>query len=68
MRLAELVGGPLHGETVQITATVRDIDVDLGDGTFATYSRCAAGYWQYKGAKRAPATKVTQRRELPPGT
>lgn len=66
MRLAELVGGPLDGETVEITATARLIEVDLGGGTFASYFLSAAGRWHYKEAKRAP-TKVTERCELPPG-
>ena len=52
MLLAELIGGPAHGETVEISSSTQVIDVDLGDGTFASYSVSAAGYWRYSSPKR----------------
>ncbi len=48
-RLAELVGGPLHGEVVQIVATTRVIEIDLGDGTFGSYVQGRNGSWHYAG-------------------
>ncbi len=54
MSLVQLIGGPLHGETVKIGATTRLIEVDLGDGTFASYSPSTEGYWHYDGVKCAP--------------
>jgi hypothetical protein len=56
MLLAQLIDGPLHGETIEVGASTKIIEVDLGDGTFGSYSENGAGYWQYGGAKRVGET------------
>ncbi len=48
-RLAELVGGPLDGETVEIVATTRVIEIELRDGTFGSYLEDRNGIWNYAG-------------------
>ena len=61
-RLAELVGGPLHGEIVEIVATTRVIEIELRDGGFASYLAGRNGTWQYAGTGPWPPVTTAPRR------
>ncbi len=52
MAIANLVGGPFDGETLEVPATARTIDVHRCDGTYASYVPTRAGSWHYVGASR----------------
>jgi hypothetical protein len=64
MPFAELIDGPLHGQAIEVAASTKLIEVDLGNGAFASYSKNAAGHWQYGGA-RVPATTGSRRASIP---
>ena len=51
MATTQLVGGPLHGETVAVCRNTETIELDLGDGTFASYRLNAGGAWSYSGIR-----------------
>ncbi len=59
---AQLVGGPLHGETVPVPARIGLIDLHLGDGTYASYLLTPSGRWQYTGIK--PSTAAARSRAI----
>ncbi len=52
MPIVKLVGGPYDGETVEVTAAARAIDVHRDDGSFASYAPSEAGTWKYAGSSR----------------
>lgn len=63
---AQLVGGPLHGETLRVPARIGVIDLHLGDGTYASYVLSAGGRWQYGGIK-PPIAAATRNRAMAVG-
>jgi hypothetical protein len=55
-----LIGGPLDGETVKVSKTTRTIELELGDGTVASYRLCASGKSLYDGIRPATNSKAVR--------
>lgn len=60
MVLARLIGGPLHDETVTVGKATLAIELDLGDGTLASYRLNVGGFFSYDGIR--PASNRTSTR------
>ncbi len=58
MVIAKLIGGPYDGETVEVAAAVRAIDVHRGDGGFSSYVPTRDGTWHYVGTSRPSRTST----------
>jgi len=52
-----LIGGPLDGEVVTVGKTTEAVELDLGDGTRATYRLKVDGGFFYDGVR--PVSKMT---------
>lgn len=55
-----LKGGPLDGETVKVSKATQTIEVELGNGTVASYRLSASGTSVYDGIRPAPGSKAVR--------
>lgn len=55
-----LKGGPLDGETVKVSKATQTIEVELGNGTVASYRLSASGSSLYEGIRPAPSCKAVR--------
>ena len=60
MVLARLIGGPLHDEALTVGKATLLIELDLGDGTLASYRLNVGGFFSYDGIR--PASNRTSTR------
>ena len=51
MEFDRLIGGPLHDETVTVGKATLAIELDLGDGTLASYRLNVGGNFSYDGIR-----------------
>lgn len=55
-----LKGGPLDGETVKVSKATQTIEVELGNGTVASYRLTANGSSLYDGIRPAANPKAVR--------
>jgi hypothetical protein len=48
----------LHGETIAVSRATELIELDLGDGSFATYRITVSGGFSYEGIHHTPTPTV----------
>lgn len=53
-----LIGGPLDGETVKVSKATQTIELELGNGTVASYRLSASGGSLYDGIRPAANSKA----------
>lgn len=58
--LVRLNGGPLDGEIVKVSKATQTIEVELGNGTIASYRLSASGSSLYDGIRPAPNSKAVR--------